>query len=210
MTSGLYFGKSKGHSHDISCGVWRDLNRKLQIRFRTTYLMESRKVRLKDNREVTLRPLGLDDGNRLLCMFSTMSEKALEWGLPPYTKETIDRWLSNYERLIPLVAFYQDRIIGYATIFKHVHPRERAIADMGIYLHQDFHSVGLGTAMGETILSAAEDQGVHRVGLHVVEDNEIAVNLFKKLGFIIEGMMRDAYYGLDERYHNMLVMGKLL
>jgi L-phenylalanine/L-methionine N-acetyltransferase len=172
--------------------------------------MESRKVRLKDDREITLRVLKLDDKNRLLDLFSTMSEKALEWGMPPYTKETIDRWLSNIEKLIPLVAVYEEQIVGYATIYKHVHPRARGVGDMGIYLHQDFHSVGLGTIMSEIVLSIAKNQGYHRIGLHVVEDNIAAVNLYKRLGFIIEGVLKDAYFGADEEYHNMLVMGKIL
>jgi putative acetyltransferase len=172
--------------------------------------MESWKVGLKDKREVILRPLQIDDGDRLLHMFSTMSENALEWGMPPYTKEVVERWLSNIEKLISLVAIYQGRIVGYAMVFKHAHPREKDIADMGIYLHQDFHDVGLGTMMSKIILSIAEAQGLHRIGLYVAEDNEIAVSLYKKLGFIIEGTMRDAYYGSDEKYHNMLVMGILL
>ena len=172
--------------------------------------MESRQVRLKDEREITLRLLELSDRDRLVHLFSTMSEKALEWGMPPYTKETIDRWLSNFERSIPLVAICEDRIVGFAGIFKHAHPREKGIADFGIYLHQDFHNVGLGTMMSNTILAIAEEQRLHRIYLHVVEDNKAAVNLYKKIGFVIEGTMREAYYGADKKYHNMLVMGILL
>ena len=172
--------------------------------------MESRKFKLKDDREVTLRLLEISDRDKLLNLFSTMSEKALEWGMPPYSEVTIDRWLSNFERSIPLIAIYQNRIVGYAGIFKHAHPREKGVADFGIYLHQDFHKIGLGTIMSETILRIAKDQGLHRIFLHVVEDNVVAVNLYKKLGFVVEGVLRDAYYGQDENYHNMLVMGLLI
>lgn len=172
--------------------------------------MESRKVRLKDDREIALRLLQLDDRDRLLGLFSTMSEKALEWGMPPYTKETIDRWMSNFERLIPLVAVYDEQIVGYVAIYKHMHPRERGVGDMGIYLHQDFHSVGLGTKMTELVLSIAKSQKLHRIGIHVVKDNKAAVALYKKIGFKVEGNLADAYFGADEKYHNMLVMGILL
>lgn len=172
--------------------------------------MDSKKFELKDGREVTLRLLEINDRERLLNLFSTMSEKALEWSMPPYSEVTIDRWLSNFERLIPLIAIYQNRIVGYAAIFKHAHTRERGVADFGIYLHQDFQKIGLGTIMSENILCIAKDQGLHRIGLHVVEDNVVAVNLYKKLGFVIEGTIRDAYYGQDEIYHNMLVMGLLM
>jgi ribosomal protein S18 acetylase RimI-like enzyme len=57
------------------------------------------------------------------------------------------------------------------------------------------------------ILAIAEEQGLHRIGLHVVEDNTAAVKLYMKLGFKVEGTLVDAYYGADEKYHNMLVMG---
>lgn len=172
--------------------------------------MEEEKVTLRDNREVTLRLLQPDDRDRLLHLFSTMSAKALEWGMPPYTGETIDRWLSNIERSIPLVAVFDEKIVGFAAIYRHSHPRSRGVADFGIYVHQDLHGVGLGTMMGERVLSIAEEQGLHRVFLHVVEDNTAAVNLYKKLGFAVEGIMQEAYYGADERYHNLLVMAILL
>ena len=169
--------------------------------------MISRKVELKDGREVTLRLLEVSDADKLLHMFSTMSDDALEWGMPPYTEETINRWMSNIEKLIPLIAVFNEKIVGYASVFRHMHSRERGVSDMGIYLHQDFHGVGLGTVMTETILVIAKEQELHRIGLHVVEDNIAAVELYKKLGFMIEGTMRDAYYGADGKYHNMLVMG---
>ena len=169
--------------------------------------MDNHRVELKDGRVVTLRLLETSDTDKLLDMFSKMSDKALEWGMPPYTRETIDRWVSNIERLIPLVAVFNEKIVGYASVFRHMRSRERGVSDMGIYLHQDFHGVGLGTAMTETILSIAKQQGLHRIGLRVVEDNIAAVKLYKKLGFMIEGTMHDAYYGADEKYHNMLVMG---
>jgi putative acetyltransferase len=172
--------------------------------------MEEEKATLRDNREVTLRLLQPDDRDRLLRLFSTMSAQALEWGMPPYTGDTIDRWLSNIEKSIPLVAVFDEKIVGFAAIYRHTHPRSRGVADFGIYVHQDFQSIGLGTIMSETVLSTAEKQGLHRVYLHVVEDNKAAVELYRKLGFAVEGIMQDAYYGADEKYHNLLVMGILL
>lgn len=172
--------------------------------------MDEEKVMLRNSREVTLRLLKPDDRDRLLLMFSTMSAKALEWGMPPYTGETIDRWISNIERSIPLVAIIDEKIVGFAAIYRHSHSRSRGVADFGIYVHQDYHNLGLGTIMSERALSIAEDQGLHRVFLHVVEDNTAAVHLYKKLGFAVEGIMQEAYYGADGRYHNLLVMAILL
>jgi RimJ/RimL family protein N-acetyltransferase len=51
---------------------------------------------------------------------------------------------------------------------------------------------------------------MHRISLHVIADNEIAVHLYEKFGFKVEGVLRDSYYGEDERYHYELVMGLVL
>ena len=83
-----------------------------------------------------------DDGARLLDMFSTMSDEALEWGMPPYTRETVDRWMSNLDRLMALIAVFEERIIGYVTIYKQPHPRRSGVADMGIYCIRIFMASG--------------------------------------------------------------------
>jgi L-amino acid N-acyltransferase YncA len=72
--------------------------------------------------------------------------------MAPYAMENIERWISNLPSLIALVAEYQDKIVGWGSIHKSSHPRWRGLGELGIYLHQDFHDVGLGTAMTERLL----------------------------------------------------------
>jgi len=168
------------------------------------------KVTLKDGRLVMLRFLIADDKERLFGMFSSMSEKALEWSMAPYTMEGIERWISNLPTVIALVAEYQDKIVGQASIYKFPSPRRKGLGDMGIYLHQDFHNVGLGTAMTERLLQLAKNEKMHRIELTVVKDNKIAIRLYEKLGFQIEGVSKDAFYGQDGKYHDIVNMGLIL
>jgi putative acetyltransferase len=172
--------------------------------------MDELMVALKDGRQVGLRPAVADDKERLLTMFSTMSESALKWGMPPYTRERIDRWFASPQDMIGLAAVDGDRIVGWCSIYKQPHPRRKGIGDLGIYLHQDFHGAGLGTAMTMQVLALAEEQGMHRISLEVVEDNKIAVRLYRKAGFRVDGKLRDSYFGDDGRYHDSLIMSKIL
>jgi len=64
-----------------------------------------------------------------------------------------------------------------------------------ISLHQDFHNVGLDTAMPSELLRRVKSERMHRISLEVVADNECAVHLYKKLGLKVEGVLKDAYYG---------------
>jgi hypothetical protein len=99
-------------------------------------------VKLKDGREVTVKFLTPDDKERLSEMFASMSDEALQWGMPPYTREIMERWISNLPNLIPLVAGENNRLVGYAAIYKYPHPRRKGVSDLVMYLHQDFHNVG--------------------------------------------------------------------
>jgi putative acetyltransferase len=168
------------------------------------------KVTLKDGREVRLRFLTADDKENLFRMFSSMSEKALEWSMAPYTMENIERLISNIPTLVALVAEYQDKIVGLTNIHKFPHPRRKGLGDLAIYLHQNFHNVGLGTAMTERLLQLAKNEKMHRIELTVVRENKIALRLYEKFGFQIEGVSKDAFYGQDGKYHDIFNMALIL
>ena len=168
------------------------------------------KEKLKNSKEVVLRFRRIDDSDKLFQMFSSMSEKALEWSMAPYTMEGIERWISNLPTMIALAAEYQDKIVGWASIHKLPHPRRKGLGDMGVYLNQDFHKVGLGTAMTERLLQLAKNEKMHRIELTVVKENKIALRLYEKFGFQIEGVSKDAFYGQDGKYHDIVNMGLIL
>jgi putative acetyltransferase len=172
--------------------------------------MSTWNVDLKDNRRVALRLLTVTDRNLLRELVSAFSEETLRWGNPPYDEGKIDRWMSGADKGLSLVAVSNEKIVGIAASYTSPLPRTKGIGGMMIYLHQDFHGVGLGTAMTERLLSLARERELHRIGLEVVEDNTAAVRLYTKCGFRIEGTLVDAYYGADMKYHNLLVMGRIL
>jgi len=168
------------------------------------------KSKLKDNREVIIRFLTPDDEDGLYQMFSSMSEMALEWSMTPYTLEVIQRWISNLQNLIPLIAEHSNKVVGYAAIYKFPHPRRKGVGDLVIYLHQDFHNIGLGTAMTEKLLQLAKKENLHKIELQVVADNKVAIHLYEKFGFKIEGVGKDSFFSCDRKYHDMVYMGLVL
>jgi len=171
----------------------------------------SKRVRLKDGRGSIVRLFTAEDKEKVVEMFSSMSKSALEWAMPPYTKERLERgWWSRIQDLIALVAEDKDRIVGYAQISKSSQPRLRGVGELLIYLHQEFHNVGLGTAMTKYLIELAEKENLHRIGLSVVADNKIAIHVYEKMGFKIEGICKDSYFGDDGKYHDTVYMGLIL
>ena len=131
-------------------------------------------------------------------------------GLLYKTEETIQRWITNLPNLISLVGEYSERIVGYGAIFKYSHPRRIGTSSLGMYLHQDFHNVGLGSHMLLMLLEQATKENLKRIDLHVIEGNTIAVHLYKKFQFEEEGRLKQAYRGEDGQYHDELIMARLL
>jgi len=168
------------------------------------------KAKLKNGKEVTLRFRRINDVNNLFLMFSSMSEKALEWSMAPYTKDRIEGWMNDLPNLIPLVSEYQGKIVGHAVIHKFPHERRKGTGELAVYLHDDFQNVGLGTAMTKRLLKLAKKEKMHRIELSVVAENKIALHLYEKCGFQIEGVSKDDFYGRDGKYHDVINMGLIL
>ncbi len=173
--------------------------------------MLAEKVKLKDGRAVLIRKFQMGDKEKLIEMYTSLSGDAVRWGMPPYNRERLERgWFSNLQNMISIIALHGDKVAGHAQIFKNPHARRIGTGDLVIYFHQNFHNVGLGTAMLTRLIQLAKEEGLHRVGLHVIADNKGAIHLYHKLGFKIEGIMKDAYVGEDGKYHDELVMGLIL
>ena len=166
--------------------------------------------RLKDGVMVSLREFKAEDFDDMLAMFQSLNEKALQYGLPPYDRPRLERWVLGLGGGVLLLAWCRSKVVGVAMIFGRVHPRFKGVGEFVIYLHQDYHNQGLGTFLTKTILEQARGRQFHRVGLEVVSDNTGAVRAYEKAGFVVEGRLRDAFYGDDERYHDQLVMGIVL
>ncbi|TFG09773.1 N-acetyltransferase [Candidatus Thorarchaeota archaeon] len=172
--------------------------------------MQPTTVTLDDGRTVRLRNRRRDDAEALYEMYSSMSKDTQRWTMSPITRERIERWLSQEEQVFAIVATSDDRIVGHSAFFMHDYPRLKGIADLGIQIHQDFQGVGLGTAMTEICIREAKESELHRLSLEVVAENEAAIHLYDKLGFVKEGLKRDAFFGQDGKYHDLVVMGQIL
>lgn len=143
-------------------------------------------------------------------MYAGLSQESLQWSMPPYNRQRIERWTSNPESSIILIALDNGRVVGHLQISIGLSPRFREMGDLFIYLHQDYQNIGLGAALMREGIKIARERHLHRVELTVVADNSRAIRLYEKVGFQREGLKRENYQGEDGKYHDEIVMGILL
>lgn len=80
-------------------------------------------------------------------------------------------------------------------------------ADLFIMIGEDGYR---GKGLGEQAMNWLIDYGfqklkLHKINLGVIKDNKPAVSLYKKLGFAVEGEMKDEVFH-DGKYYNFLSM----
>jgi len=88
---------------------------------------------------------------------------------------------------------YEGRIIG--TVALRELSRKQGRVEVGYMLLSGYHGRGLGTRMLEVLLGRlfAEWPFLHRVWLTTAHDNVASQALARKLGFRMEGVMREHY-----------------
>lgn len=118
--------------------------------------------------------------------------------------------MSGLEGGVLLLAFEGTRVVGVAMIYGRGRTRLKGIGEFVTYIHQDYHSKGLGTFLATTILQEAKSKGFHRVTLEVVADNEGAIKAYERAGFQHEGRMKEAFLDDDGKYRDQLIMGIIL
>ncbi|MDQ3004176.1 MAG: GNAT family N-acetyltransferase [Chloroflexota bacterium] len=109
-----------------------------------------------------------------------------------------------------LLACVDDEIIGQLGLHTFPnHPRRRHVGQIGMAVRDDWHGKGAGSAlMGAAVDLADRWLNLTRLELDVYTDNEPAVRLYKKFGFVIEGTLVNYAYR-DGQYVDTYTMARL-
>ncbi|WP_342534015.1 GNAT family N-acetyltransferase [Lysinibacillus sp. FSL K6-0057] len=122
--------------------------------------------------------------------------------------EYIDK-LHHSQHSALFVAEIDEQVVAYLIVQGNEPTRIAHRAYLVIGIHSDYRGRKIGTALFHHVENWAMDNGVHRLELTVMENNESDVALYKKMGFDIEGTKRDSLY-VDGQYINEYYMSKLL
>ena len=107
------------------------------------------------------------------------------------------------------VAVSAGEVVGWCDVLPKDRPIYAQTGVLGMGLLPPFRGQGIGAELIRRSLDAARAFGLHRVELTVRENNTSAVQLYKKVGFEVEGLQRDAVQ-VDGVYENVMFMAVLL
>lgn len=163
---------------------------------------------LKDGAYILLRPMNGEDEQRLTEFYSSVSEDDMRF-FRHYVKDptVIREWCErlDYGRVLPLLAFAKDRIVGSASLHFGDGPK-RHIAEVRLFLAKDYRKRGLGMKMIRALVELARKQGLHILVAEVMAEQTKVVKAFESLGFKSQATLDDYFIFPDGDTRDVVLM----
>ncbi|PGM51027.1 GNAT family N-acetyltransferase [Bacillus sp. AFS053548] len=101
------------------------------------------------------------------------------------------------------------RLVGYAFAIGSTAKRKKHSVYLAIGILEEFTGKGLGTKLFQALEEWAINHSIFRLELTVVKQNEVAVGLYKKMGYQIEGTKINSLI-IDGKRFDEYYMAKIL
>jgi len=129
-------------------------------------------------RTVACRVATDDDREALAAMYDEFGIEGRAQGIPPADPDRRRDWLDAIGDGVGVLATHDGRAVGHGVLLAGGSGHELAL-----FVHPDYRSAGVGTALLRALLGHGETAGVERVWLSVRRANRPAVRLYRRAGF---------------------------
>ncbi|MFI8708326.1 GNAT family N-acetyltransferase [Bacillus sp. NPDC077411] len=175
------------------------------------------KICLKNGKEVMIREAVQEDAQSMIKFYNIVGG---ETDFLSFGKNEFSMSLHDYENFIEstrtdnhsiiLLATMDDEIISIASITSSQKARAKHVGTLGIVIAEEHCGIGLGRTLMDELIEWAKGNGTTKK-IHLVtrEDNDRAIELYKKVGFKEEGLLQQDTY-IDGMYYSTLIMGLLI
>lgn len=144
--------------------------------------------RLRDGRDVVLRPIRAEDEPAVKEMMSSLSEETLRvrfFVVMEIDHSMIMKFCNvDYDRELAMVVELKEgdkkRIIGGGRVI--VEP-DRGSGQFALLVSDDFQKQGIGEKLLDVVIGIAQDKGLHEIYGIVLSENEKMLGLSRKMGF---------------------------
>ena len=176
--------------------------------------MESKRIELKDGPVLVLRDARKADAAELLEFIDKISGETdyLTFGPGEFNTslEQEEEFVKSHvesENHYFTVAEIDGAIAGTVVFIGGGKPRIRHAGEIGLSVLKKYWGYGVGSALVESLIEWAKSSGIIRkLNLRVRPDNERAVRLYEKFGFVREGVISRDYF-FDGQFYDSIFMG---
>ena len=170
-------------------------------------------VKLKNSKEIQIRSAEISDAENLL---KTIKKYIVDSEFIPKLSQEIkltiqqeEDWINSFiqkENSLLLIAEYQNEIIGNIDITGSSRAIMQHTAVIGMGMLTEWRNFGLGTELMKLSINwAKENRMLELLWLQVYCENELGVNLYRKMNFKENGIIKN-YFKQNGKYYDNLTM----
>ena len=181
-------------------------------------ILKNKNFLLKNGKQLIIRSAEVIDADNFLKLgCSIISEEIYSLTHISEFNITIEQemdWIkSNIENPnhLILVAELDNQIIGQLNFCNGLKRRIAHAGEFGMGVHKDFRGLGIGGLLLKTLIDWCKSHPlIEKINLNVHNNNNRAIALYEKQGFLKEGIrVKDLKYSNNE-YIDTLIMGLIL
>ena len=147
-----------------------------------------KRVKIRDGTEIRIRPLVMEDLDRICEFFGQLPEEDRNYLRFDVTdRRVVEERLQSIQkwgRLKRLIALDGERIVGTGVL--ELHDRETGEAEIRLIVARDFQRRGLGTLLSRELYFLAIKEGVEVLMISYLAPNKGARQITRRLGFHLE------------------------
>ena len=153
-----------------------------------------RTLTLRRKRSVQVRPMGVEDADALHGFFCRIPEEDLLFLRRDVTdRDVIESWALDVAsgQTFTLLAERDGHVVGEASIHRSRVPWTAHVGEIRVVIDAEHRRLGLGSALVQAIFLEALGRDIEKIIAEMTPDQKGAIAVFQKLGFRVEGLLRD-------------------
>lgn len=140
-----------------------------------------------------IRPINISDTESFLELSKKIDESGFMLFEPGERKLTVEQQRRSIQKItseqhsVFFVAEFENRLIGFIAAIGSDLKRNKHSVNLVLGVLEDYRGQGIATSLFNKVFEWAEEVGISRLGLTVIKDNRKAFDLYRKMGFTLEG-----------------------
>lgn len=182
-------------------------------------ILEEKKITLKNGMEAVLKTPEIKDAEKILenikkCCGETdfLARCTEDWAEADVESE--EKWIRKCrenENTLLIACYIDGKPVGSSDISFMSGIKTSHRAALGITIQRKYWNIGIGSAMFEELMKAAEEhEKTEIVELEFIEGNDRAKALYEKFGFEVISVKPKSFKLKDGTYQNKVYMQKYL
>jgi ribosomal protein S18 acetylase RimI-like enzyme len=151
-----------------------------------------------------IRPIEVRDAENFIDLMKIIDESGFMMYEPGERNITVEQQRKIIEKILSekksiiFVAEAERKLAGYIAALGGNLKRNQHSTYLVLGVSKEHQGLGIATKLLHHVFEWAKEVGISRLSLTVIKDNAIAIHLYKKMGFILEG----------EKVHSLIINGE--